>query len=321
MSTDVQQPMKAVRIHKYGPPSVLIYEEAPRPRPEAGQVAVQIHAAGVGVWDPEIRRGEWREMIEYPLPLILGTDVAGKVAEVGNGVTNLQVGQDVYGVVDMTLSGSNAEIGLGRAAALSPKPVSLAYEEASSVPVVAVTAWQMLFDLAKLKGGQTVLVHGAGGNVGRFAVQFAKRAGATVIGTASARDLEEVRALGANEALDYRGKPFEKIVRDVDVVIDLVGGDTRKRSWNVLKAGGILVVASEELSEGDIQMANRKGVRTEFVEANVTARLLAQITGLLDTQQITTKVGGRLPLAQTRRAHEMIEAHQQPSGKIVLNVR
>jgi NADPH:quinone reductase-like Zn-dependent oxidoreductase len=179
----------------------------------------------------------------------------------------------------------------------------------------------MLFDLAKLKAGQTVLVHGAGGNVGRFAVQFAKRAGATVIGTASARDLEEVRALGAAQALDYRGKPFEQIVRNVDVVIDLIGGDTRRRSWEVLKVGGTLVAASEELSEEDTQLASTKSVRAAFVEADVTANLLAQITELLDARQITTKVGGILPLAQTKRAHEMIEAHQQPSGKMVLKVR
>ncbi|MDB6090376.1 MAG: Alcohol dehydrogenase zinc-binding domain protein [Gammaproteobacteria bacterium] len=313
--------MKAVRLHEYGPPSVLVYEDAPRPQPQAGQVAVQIYAAGVGVWDAEIRRGEWRDMIDYPMPLILGTDVAGKVAETGSGVTNLRVGQDVYGVVDMTLSGSNAEIGLGRAAALSPKPSTLSYEEAAAVPVVAVTAWQMLFDLAGVKARQTVLIHGAGGNVGRFAVQFAKRAGATVIGTASARDLDDVRALGADQILDYKGKPFEQIVRNVDVVIDLVGGDTRRRSWDVLKEGGILVAASEELSEEDTQVARRKNVRAAFVEVDVTANLLARLTELLDARQITTKVGAILPLAQARRAHEMIEAHQQPSGKLVLKVR
>lgn len=259
-------------------------------------------------------------MIEYPLPLFLGTDVAGTVAEVGKGVTDLQVGQDVYGVVDMTLSGYNAEYGVARAAALSPKPATLRYEEAASVPIVAATAWQMLFDLAELKAKHTVLIHGAGGSVGRFAVQFAKRAGANVIGTASEKDLEAVRALGADQALDYRGTPFEQSVRDVDVVIDLIGGDTRTRSWEVVKPDGILVAASDPLSEEDERMAKEKGVRTAYVESDSTATLLTQFTELLDTKQITTLVAAVLPLAEARRAHEMIERHQHPSGKIILQV-
>ncbi len=177
--------MKAVRIHEFGDPDVLVYEDAPRPKPKAGQVLVRVHAAGVGAWDPDIRRGEWQEMIEYPLPLILGTDVSGVVEAVGSRVTNLQKGQEVYGVADMTLSGSNAEYALGKAGYFAAKPKSIDHVQAASVPVVAATAWQMLFDLAHLTEGQTVLIHGAAGSVGQFAVQFAKRKGARVIGNAS----------------------------------------------------------------------------------------------------------------------------------------
>jgi NADPH:quinone reductase-like Zn-dependent oxidoreductase len=312
--------MKAVRLHEYGPPDVLVYEDAPRPHPKAGQVVVRIHAAGVGSWDPQIRRGEWQDMVQYSLPLILGTDVAGKVAAVGPAVTDFHAEQDVYGVVDMDLSGSNAEYGLGRAVALSPKPSTLSYEEAASVPVVAVTAWQMLFDLAHLKAEHTVLIHGAGGNVGSFAVQFAKRAGAKVIGTASGKDTEAVRTLGADEVLDHRGQPFEQAVHDIDVVIDLIGGDTRQRSWDVLRRGGILVAASDELSKEDKKTAKAKGIRTAFVEADVDSKLLNQITQLLDKQEITTQIAAIVPLTETRRAHEMIENHQHPRGKIVLKV-
>ena len=221
----------------------------------------------------------------------------------------------------MDLSGSNAEYGLGRAVALSAKPSSLSYEEAASVPVVAVTAWQMLFDLAQLKTEDTVLIHGASGNVGTYAVQFAKRTGARVVGTASSKDLEAVRALGADQVLDYRATPFEQAVHDVNVVIDLIGGDTRQRSWGVLKRGGILVAASDELSKEDKKTAKAKGVRTAFVEADVDAKLLTQITKLFDTQEITTQVAATVPLAEAKRAHEMIENHQHPRGKIVLKIQ
>ena len=300
---------------------MLLYEDAPRPRPQDGQVLVRIHAAGVGPWDAEIRRGEWQDTSDYRLPLILGTDVAGEIAELGNGVSDFIAGQEVYGVVDMTLSGSNAEFGVARAVALASKPSSLTYEEAASVPVVAVTAWQMLFDLGQLKSGQRVLIHGAAGSVGSFAVQFAKRAGAIITGTASEEDLDAVRTLGADEVLDYRETPFEQVVRDVDVVIDLIGGDTRRRTWDVLRPGGILVAASEDLSGEDKQTAREKGVRAAFVESNVNAELLAQLTPLLDNREITTQIAAVVPLAETRRAHEMIENHQHPRGKIVLKIQ
>jgi NADPH:quinone reductase-like Zn-dependent oxidoreductase len=320
MVEETERKMKAVRLHKYGSPDALVYEDVARPKPKAGQVLVRIHAAGVGPWDADIRRGEWKDMIDYPLPLILGTDVAGKVAETGKGVTSLEVGQDVYGVVDMTLSGSNAQYGLGHPVNLSPKPASLNFEEACAVPVVAATAWQMLFDLAGLKAEQSVFVAGASGSVGSFAVQFAKPAGAKVIGTASKQNMEAVRALGADGVLDYHAKPFEEVVHDVDVVLDLIGGDTRKRSWNVLRRGGILVAASDELTEEDKHTAKEKHVRVAFVESDVKAKLLAQITELFDSKKIHVHIGAVVPLAEARRAHEMIEKHRHPRGKIVLTV-
>ena len=313
--------MKAVRLHTYGAPDRLVYEEnVPRPEPAQNQVLVKIYACGVGPWDAEIRRGDWKGMVDYPLPLILGTEVAGKVAEVGSDVTNLQVGQDVYGVADMTLSGANAEYGVSRSTTLAAKPKTLDYLQAAAVPVVAVTAWQMLFDLAQLQSHQTVLVHGAAGSVGRFAVQLAKRLKAHVIGTASAKDVEAVRALGADEAIDYRTIPFEQVVQNVDVVLDTVGGDTRQRSFAVLKPGGILIASSAPLTEAEQAIAKDKGVRAEFVESNVTTDLLNEITALLDDHQLTIQVGSVLPLEQAKRAHEMMENHQLPSGKLVLQV-
>jgi NADPH:quinone reductase-like Zn-dependent oxidoreductase len=315
------QTMKAERIHAYGASDVLVHEEnVPRPEPSQDQVLVQVHASGVGPWDADIRRGDWRSMIDYPLPLILGTEVAGVVAEVGPGVTDLQIGQEVYGVVDMTLSGANAEYAVGHAAALAPKPKTLDFIQAAAVPVVTVTAWQMLFDIAQLQVGQTVLVHGAAGSVGNSAVQLAKRTGARVFGTSSAKDLDAVDLAGAEESIDYHSIPFEQIVHDVDVVIDTVGGDMRERSFNVLKPRGILVASSAPPTQADKDMAAAKGVRVAFVEAKVTADLLNKIAALIDGQHLTVEVGDVLPLEKVKQAHEMLESHKHARGKIVLRV-
>jgi NADPH:quinone reductase-like Zn-dependent oxidoreductase len=315
------QTMKAERIHSYGTSDVLVHEEnVPRPEPGQDQVLVQVHASGVGPWDADIRRGDWRSMIDYPLPLILGTEVAGVVAEVGPGVTDLQIGQEVYGVVDMTLSGANAEYAVGHAASLAPKPKTLDFIQAAAVPVVTVTAWQMLFDIAQLQAGQIVLVHGAAGSVGNVAVQLAKRTGAHVFGTSSAKDLDAVELAGAEESIDYHSIPFEQVVHGVDVVIDTVGGDMRERSFNVMKPGGILVASSAPPTQADQDMAAAKGVRVAFVEANVTTDLLNKIAALIDGQHLTVEVGDVLPLEQVKQAHEMLENHKHARGKMVLRV-
>ena len=315
------KPMKAVRLHTYGAPDGLVYEEnVPRPEPAQNQVLVKIYACGVGPWDAEIRRGDWKSMVDYPLPLILGTEVAGKVAEVGSDVTNLQVGQDVYGVAEMTLSGANAEYGVIRSTTLAAKPKTLDYLQAAAVPVVAVTAWQMLFDLAQLQPHQTVLVHGAAGSVGQFAVQFAKLKGIRVIVNASGKDADYLQSLGADEFIDYHSVPFETIVRDVDVAIDTVGGDTRTRSWRVIKKGGILVASSAPPTEADKAAAAIHAVRTSFVYGTAHAELLGEIGRLIDAGRVKPDIGIVLPLLEAQKAHEIMDSGHHPRGKVVLQV-
>ena len=195
--------MKAIRIHAYGGAENLKYDEVPRPEPQAGQVLIQVYAAGVNPIDWKIREGFFQQVYDYSLPVIAGADVAGVVGSVGDGVTTLQPGQAVYGTADMALSGAYAEYAVGYADAIAPKPKTLDYIHAASIPIVAITAWQALFDGANLQPEQSVLIHGGAGGVGRYAIQFAKWKRARVIATASAANLDDVRNLGADQAIDY----------------------------------------------------------------------------------------------------------------------
>jgi NADPH:quinone reductase-like Zn-dependent oxidoreductase len=201
---------------------------------------------------------------------------------------------------------------------VSNKPTSLTHIEAASVPVIAVTAWQALFDHAQLKAGQTVVIHGAAGNVGSYAVQLARRAGLQTIATVSTDDISTVRNLGANTVIDYRTRRFEEEVRDADAVIDLVGGEAQIRSCQVLRRGGKLISA---VAPPDHQLAARHGVEAAFFLVSVSRRYLVEIARLVDGGQLKTNVGAVLPLADAREAHFMLErVKPQPKGKIVLAV-
>jgi NADPH:quinone reductase-like Zn-dependent oxidoreductase len=308
--------MMAWRVHEFGPPDVMKFERVPRPDPGPGEVLVKVEAAGVGPWDGWIRAG--KSALPQPLPLTLGSDLSGKIVAVGPGVSDLRAGDQVYGVTNPQFVGAYAEYALASATMVSSKPTSLTYNEAASVPVIAVTAWQALFDQAQLKAGQTVLIHGAAGNVGAYAVQLASRAGLRTIATAAADDVPFVRNLGADTTIDYRTQRFEEEVRDADAVIDLVGGETQERSFQVLRRGGKLVSA---VSDPDQHLAQSHGVEAAFFLVNVTSQYLAEITGLIDGGKLRTRVGAVLPLAQAREAHYMLERlRPQPKGKIVLAV-
>ncbi|MFL5285038.1 MAG: NADP-dependent oxidoreductase [Rhodopila sp.] len=308
--------MMAWRVHEFGPPDVMRFERVLRPNPGPDEVLVKVEAAGVGPWDGWIRAG--RSALPQPLPLILGSDLSGKIVAVGPGVSDLRAGDQVYGVTNPQFVGAYAEYALASATMVSSKPTSLTYNEAASVPVIAVTAWQALFDQAQLKAGQTVLIHGAAGNVGAYAVQLASRAGLRTIATAAADDVPFVRNLGADTTIDYRTQRFEEEVRDADAVIDLVGGETQERSFQVLRRGGKLVSA---VSDPDQHLAQSHGVEAAFFLVNVTSQYLAEITGLIDGGKLRTRVGAVLPLAQACEAHYMLERlRPQPKGKIVLAV-
>src|SRR5205085_7496143 len=194
--------MMVWRVHEFGPPDVMRFERIPRPRPRPGDVLVKVKAAGVGPWDGWIRAG--KSALPQPLPLTLGSDLSGEVVAVESG--DLRAGDQVYGVTNPQFVGAYAEYALASAAMVSRKPTSLTHIEAASVPVIAVTAWQALFDQAQLKAGQTVVIHGAAGNVGAYAIQLARRAGVRTIATASAEDMAFVHDLGADMVIDYQSR-------------------------------------------------------------------------------------------------------------------
>jgi NADPH:quinone reductase-like Zn-dependent oxidoreductase len=307
--------MMAWRVHEFGPPEIMQFERVPVPDPGPGEVLVKVHAAGVGPWDGWIRAG--RSALPQPLPLTLGSDLAGEVRAIGPDVMDLHVGDQVYGVTNPRFIGAYAEYALASAAMIARKPTSIAYVEAASVPVIAVTAWQGLFDQAQLRAGQTVLIHGAAGNVGAYAVQLARRAGIQVIATAAADDLAYVRDLGADTVVDYQTQCFEDVAREVDAVLDLVGSDTQARSFQVLRRGGKLVSA---VSQPDQHLAKSHGVDAAFFLVNVTSRHLTKIAGLIDGGELRTRVGTVVPLADAHGAHFMLEGIRPvPKGKIVLD--
>jgi NADPH:quinone reductase-like Zn-dependent oxidoreductase len=309
--------VKAARVHQYGPPSAIALEDLAIPVPGAGEVLVRVHAAGVGPWDGWVRAG--KSVLPQPLPLTLGADFSGVIAAVGPGVAQFAPGDEVFGVTNPRFTGAYAEYAIAAAGMIAKKPSSLTHVDAASVPVVAVTAWQALFEEARLERGANVLIHGAAGNVGAYAVQLAHAAGMHVTATTFARDIAYVRSLGADNVIDAGSARFEDEVRNVDAVIDLVGGEMQQRSFGVLRAGGRLVSA---VSEPDQKRAMAQGVTARFFLVKVTTGHLNRIAALIEERRLRTNVATVLPLAGAREAHEMLEGvRPRPGGKIVLRVQ
>ena len=313
MQTTISGNMKAVHIHSQGGPEMLRFEDIPRPEPAAGEVLVRVHAAGVNPVDWKVREGLFGKIL---LPSVMGSDFSGVIEALGPEVTEFSVGDSVFGSVAGE-SGSYAEYALAPVTQIAAKPGGLEHIRAAAVPIPGLTAWQALFDTAKLQSGQRILIHAAAGGVGSFAVQFAKWKGAHVIGTASSRNTDYVRSLGADQTVDYRSTSFEEAVRDVDVVLDTIGGDTQERSWRTLRKGGILVSLVEPPSETS---AAAQGVRGVFMsEDSKRTDQLAQIAGLIVAGRVQVHVETILPLREARRAQELSQGHHA-RGKIVLAV-
>lgn len=307
--------MKAIRVHKFGPPEVMTYEDVDVPVPGTDQVLVKVAAAGVGPWDAWVRAGH--SVLPQPLPLTPGSDIAGVVIEIGPGVTGLKPGDAVYGVTNKRFTDGYAEYALATAGMIAHRPQSLDELQAASASVIAVTAHQALFEHAGVTAGQTVVIHGAGGNVGAFAVQLAKLAGARVIATGTSRHQDYVRSLGADRFIDVKAEEFTAKARNVDAVIDLVGEPVTSRSLQVIKPGGILVSA---VAQPNSELARRNGVEATFMLVAVTTRALESLAGLFDASKIAAKVGTVLPLCRARLAHEMLLNPTRQPGKIVLQV-
>lgn len=307
--------IKAVRIHQFGGIEAMVYEKVPRPVPGDRQVLVRVKAAGVGPWDAWVREG--RSALNHSLPLIPGSDLSGVVEDLGPGIVHLHRGDDVYGVTNSQFTGAYAEYAIAEASMIALKPVRLTYVEAASVPVAASTAWQMVFDYGGVDNTKRVLVHGAAGNVGAYAVQFAKGTGAEVIATVFSRDVAYARALHVDRVIDVERARFEEKVKDIDVVIDTIGDETLDSSLEVLKPGGVLV---SSVAAADQDKAARKGIRAIFFMVAVTSERLSRIAGLLDAGQLETNVGEVFALAEARIAHQMLAGRSHRRGKIVLAV-
>jgi NADPH:quinone reductase-like Zn-dependent oxidoreductase len=313
MSTSPQT-IHAIRVHSYGGPEQLQLDEIARPKPQEGEVLVRVHAAGVNPIDWKIRAGLLKDFFPVSLPYIPGYDVAGVVEEVGPGVTAFRPGQAVFG--QSSAYGTYTEYTIAPVDTLALKPETLGFDEAATVSVGATTAWQGLFDHGKLEPGQRVLILGAAGGVGLFAVQFAHWKGAHVIGTASTSNLDFVSSLGADEAVDYTTTSVGNAVHDVDLVLDTVGGEALATVWPALKHGATLVTIAGQPSE---EKARELNVRTARFNAQTTSDLMSTFAHLIDEGTVKVAIATRIPLREASKAHELSQSGHG-RGRIVLHV-
>lgn len=307
--------MKAIRIHAYGGPEQLELENAPMPELSPDDVLVKVHAAGVNPVDWKVREGMLKDKVPHRLPLILGWDFAGEIVDIGSNVSGWQVGDAVYARPDISRDGSYAEYIAVDAGEIAAKPESLDWRQAAGVPLAGLTAWQCLFDRARLEAGERVLIHAGAGGVGSFAIQLAKQHGAYVYTTASARSTDFVKSLGADEVIDYTREDFSEL-RDLDVILDTLGGEVQDRCWQTLKRGGRLVSIvrpPEELKEDE----NEVMAAFWFVEPD--SRELAEMAKLFDAGKLKVEIDSVFPLEQAAEAHRKSESGHA-HGKIVLDV-
>ena len=305
--------MQAVRIARFGGPDVMELVSIPVPRPAAGELLVRIGAASLNPVDWKIREGKYPAVGEDRLPYVMGRDLSGEVVALGSGVAGFAEGDAVYGLLDIA-RGSFAGYAIVRPGEIARRPTTLDAVNAAAVPLAALTAWQGLFRHGQLKPGQRVLIHAGSGGVGHFAVQFAHAHGARVVSTASTEHVDFVRSLGADDVIDYKNDKFEQKVSDVDLVYDLIGGETRERSWQVLRRGGTLVSTLDEPSQ---DKAKEFGVRALRYTAESSASDLDEITALIDAGKVRPTVSEVSPLRDARSALQAVEAGHM-AGKALL---
>ncbi len=320
--------MKAIRINEFGGSDVMKLEEIERPVPAPDEILVKVYASGVNPVDWVVRNGGNDFLRSFlTLPMTLGWDATGIVEETGRDVTEFQKGDEVYGVPNFPGSnGSYAEYCAAKASQFSLKPKSISFNEAAGVPLVGLVAWTGIFELGKLQPGQRMLIHGASGGVGSFAVQFAKAKGAYVIGTASARNLEFLKQIGADEVIDYSSQKFEELLQDIDVVFDaspLRDNNDRMKSVSVLKNGGILVSVNVDFpfSETVLEALAKKNAKGELLYAQMNHReWLNEIAQLIDEGKVKVVISKVYPLEQVAEAHHESETFHV-RGKLVLEIK
>jgi NADPH:quinone reductase-like Zn-dependent oxidoreductase len=304
--------MKAIRIHQYGGLEVVIYEDAPVPEIGPDDVLIKVCGAAVNPADWRTRNGQFQTTRPLVFPAILGLDVSGTVEAVGSRVSRVKL----HDAVIARAEGTFAEYVAVRAEEVARAPTTIALVEAAAIPVAAGTAWLVLFDVLRLTAGQSILIHGGAGGIGSFAVQLAKRTGAYVIATASGRNVELVRSLGADQVVDYRSADLARIVTKVNIVVDLVGPDAQEASWPLLREGGRLV--SIVFSPDHAKASAHKVIAT-FGRGSrpIDGTLLDEIVRHVDEGALRVIIGQKLPLSEARRAIELSE-HGGGSGKVIL---
>ncbi len=302
--------MKAVRFHEYGGSDKLVIETIPRPEPKSNEVLVKVHYAGVNPADWKIREGYMKDYLPLDLPAVAGIDFSGTVVEIGSEVEGFEPGQAVFGAASATY----AEYVAVAESAVTRKPASISHTVAATVPVGALTAWKMVAD-SGIKSGQTVVVQGAAGGVGLFAVQFALLKGATVIGVASSANIDFVNSLGAQRVVDYTKGAVTSEVRDADVVLDTVGGSVLDSSYGLLRKGGVLATVAGSPSEEKAKQHHVKALRSGRAEAES----LAAIAKLLEEKSVFAEVGHVFPFAEVRSAHDLCQTGHG-RGRILLKV-
>ncbi len=308
--------MKAVRIHAFGGPEAMKLEEIETPQPQDDEVLIRVHAASVNPIDYKIREGGFPPVKAQHLPKILGRDIAGVVERCGSAVTRWHEGDAIFAMLDGRGVGGYAEYVCLKGELCAPKPAHLNFTEAAAVPLAAITAWQGEFDHGHLTSGQHELIHGGAGGVGHFAIQFAKARGARVATTVSRADFDFARAQGADEVIDYRSERFEEEVRDIDLVFDLIGGETQERSWAVLRDGGALISTLMQPSE---ERARARGIHAQSYVAEPNAIELTEIGRLIDADRVHPHLHAVYPLEEVAQAHRTLE-QGHVRGKVVLQL-
>jgi NADPH:quinone reductase-like Zn-dependent oxidoreductase len=306
---------RKVRIHRFGGPEVIRVEEVEPSMPDASQLLVRVKAASVNPVDFKIRDGHYPAVKEDRLPYTLGRDVSGVVEKLGAQATRFKVGDEVLGMVGIGGGGYADEVVVDEAA-IARKPPTIDHIHAAAIPLAGQTAWQGLFRHGQLKAGHVVLIHGGSGGVGHFAVQFAKAKGARVLTTVSTERVEFARSLGADVVIDYKTQRFEDQAHDLDMVFDLIDGETRERSWQLLKKGGVLV---STLTGPSQQTAAKFGVRALRYTVEADGRELEEILGLVASGKVKPHVEKTYPLQEAAQALNSVERGDSV-GKVVLTV-
>lgn len=311
--------MQAIVIEAYGSSDQLIEKEVPIPTIKDNQVLVELHATSINPIDWKLREGYLQENLPFEFPIILGWDAAGIIKNVGTNVTNFQIGDRVFARPETTAGGTYAEFTAIDENLLAKMPENLSFEEAASVPLTGLTAWQCLVDFSDIKSGDNVLIHAGSGGVGNFAIQIAKSFGAYVASTASGKNEKFLKELGVDEFINYKDENFKEILKDYDIVLDTMGGKIQEKSFDVLKRGGKLVSIVQPPDE---KVAESKGITAGFLWLEPNGKQLAELGKLIKREQVKTNVGHTFPFSQDglRDAHKLSESHHA-KGKIVIKIK